>query len=156
MFTKRRETEPGGNIHGIMKLEIDCRGPEAWAAQIIVRELPCEASRWHRMRKKNSPEPEPKTAALLPETSLRAGAPGFNPFELARQRLVLRLLEEVPDPATHSAVMQAASQAAALARTFPYPLLVFPTLLEEAASAALEGERRRAEAYWRRLAVTEL
>lgn len=156
LLTKRREIDPGGRPYGIMKLKVDCQAPELWAAKIIVRKPPGQASRWEPMPKDNSPAADPMTPNRLTTNSSRAGAVGFNLFELARQRLVLRLLEEVPDPATHSAVLQAASQAAALATTFPFPLLVFPTLLEEAASIALESERRRGEAYWRRLAVTEL
>lgn len=134
-----------------MKLHVDCQGPVSWVPAILIRERTGEAVPSHAFE---------TTAAGGPggggKSCLQEGARGLAQWEVARQRLVMQLLDEVPDPTTHHLVLKAAAEAAALATTCPYPLLVFPTLLAEAASAAMDLERQRAQAYWRRLAVTEL
>ncbi|HPC60037.1 MAG TPA: hypothetical protein PKX23_05210 [Verrucomicrobiota bacterium] len=137
-----------------MKLQVDCQGPVAWAPAIIIRERTSEALPAHALKIPLPAGPGSEEAGS--GTSPQEAARELAQWELARQRLVMRLLDEVPDPTTHHLVLGAAAEAAAVATTFPYPLLVFPTLLEEAASTALEHERQRAQAYWRRLAVTEL
>ena len=53
-----------------------------------------------------------------------------------KQRLLLRLLSETPEPAFNASIRQAANDAAALAWTTSHPLLVFPVLLEEKAATA--------------------
>lgn len=137
-----------------MKLQVDRQGPVAWAPPIIIRERTSEALPAHALKIPLPAGPGSEEAGS--GTSPQEAARELAQWELARQRLVMRLLDEVPDPTTHHLVLGAAAEAAAVATTFPYPLLVFPTLLEEAASTALEHERQRAQAYWRRLAVTEL
>lgn len=57
-------------------------------------------------------------------------------LETLKNQLLFRLLDETPEPAVSGALRYAANEAAALAWTTPFPLLVLPTLLEEKAQAA--------------------
>ena len=59
-------------------------------------------------------------------------------LELLKHRLVLRFLDETPQPEFHVVVIRAAAEAASLAWLTPFPLLVFPGLFEEQVRAAWE------------------
>jgi hypothetical protein len=58
-------------------------------------------------------------------------------FEQLKTALVRERLEELWSPELSAHVRRAANEAAALAWITPYPLLVFPTLFEERAEAAV-------------------
>jgi len=130
-----------------MKLQVDCQGPVAWAPAIIIRERTSEALPAHALKIPLPAGPGSEEAGS--GTSPQEAARELAQWELARQRLVMRLLDEVPDPTTHHLVLGAAAEAAAVATTFPYPLLVFPVLFEEKARLArLQAERQ--EQVWQR------
>jgi hypothetical protein len=74
-------------------------------------------------------------------------------FELLKHRMLLRVLDETPNPEAHALIIHEADHAAALACTTPYPQLVFPCLFEERAGAAAERARWGARLYWRGLAM---
>jgi hypothetical protein len=57
-------------------------------------------------------------------------------FQELHDRLVQDLVQEVQNPALRSNLQQAASEAASLAWTTAYPLLVIPILLDEKARSA--------------------
>jgi hypothetical protein len=57
-------------------------------------------------------------------------------FQELHNLLAQRLVQEVQNPILRSNLQQAASEAASLAWTTPYPLLVIPILLEEKIRAA--------------------
>src|SRR6266478_371548 len=60
-----------------------------------------------------------------------------NLFEQLKNDLLVARLGEIWKPGFNSQVRRAANEAAALAWVTPYPLLVFPTLFQEKADAAL-------------------
>ena len=66
-----------------------------------------------------------------------------NHFEQLKTALVQRRLEGLWNPELSVQVRRAAHEAAALAWITPYPLLVFPTLFEEKAAAALRVANRQ-------------
>src|SRR5580658_7410392 len=67
-----------------------------------------------------------------------------NDLEQLKERLARPLLEPVMEPELRTALQRAANEAASAAWFTPFPLLFFPTLLEEkAASAKLQQERQR-------------
>jgi len=67
-----------------------------------------------------------------------------NDLEQLKARLARPLLEPVMEPELRTALQRAANEAASAAWFTPFPLLFFPTLLEEkAASAKLQQERQR-------------
>jgi len=57
-------------------------------------------------------------------------------FETLKNRLLRRLLDDAARPDLNAPLRRAANDAAALAWTTPFPLLVFPALLEEKARRA--------------------
>ena len=64
-------------------------------------------------------------------------------LEKLKDRLLRQLLEQTTDPAENTILRRAANDAAALAWVTRYPLLVFPTLLEEKAqTATLQCQRQ--------------
>src|SRR5436190_20938314 len=64
-------------------------------------------------------------------------------LERLKNKLLLRLLNDLNEPAVNAYVRRAANEAAALAWVTPYPLLTFPGLFDEKALAALvQGERQ--------------
>jgi hypothetical protein len=64
-------------------------------------------------------------------------------LERLKSRLLLRCLYELTDPKLNSYVRRAANEAAALAWTTRYPLLVFPGLFEEKIRGAqLQAKRQ--------------
>jgi protoporphyrinogen oxidase len=61
-----------------------------------------------------------------------------------KDRLLRQFLDQTNDPGQNTALRRAANDAVALAWVTQYPLLVFPTLLEEKARAALLQAERQA------------
>ena len=57
-------------------------------------------------------------------------------LDYLKDRLLRRLLDEAVDPDLYAPLRRAANEAASLAWITPYPLLVFPALLEEKAGTA--------------------
>lgn len=57
-------------------------------------------------------------------------------FEQLKSRLLRRLLDDAVQPELNTPLRRAANEAAALAWTTSFPLLVFPALLEEKARRA--------------------
>ncbi len=70
-----------------------------------------------------------------------------NEFERLKIRLLTETLETVERPALNTSLRRAANEAAALAWVTFYPLLVFPTLFEEKARAAIRQAERQARIY---------
>lgn len=64
-------------------------------------------------------------------------------LETLKDRLLRQLLEQSNNTAQNFGLRRAANDAAALAWVTQYPLLVFPTLLEEKAQAARVQQRRQ-------------
>jgi hypothetical protein len=71
------------------------------------------------------------------------------PAELELEQLKSRLLGQLLSPATEPgvslALRRAANEAASMAWFTPFPLLFFPVLLEEKASAARRQQKRQRE-----------
>jgi len=65
-------------------------------------------------------------------------------LERLKDHLLRQLLEQTTRPAQNTALRRAANDAAALAWSTNFPLLLFPGLLEEKARAALLQVRRQA------------
>jgi hypothetical protein len=65
-------------------------------------------------------------------------------LERLKQRLLRRLLDESASAEINVTLRRAANDAASLAWLTPYPLLVFPALLEEKAERARAQARRQA------------
>jgi hypothetical protein len=87
------------------------------------------------------PETRFEIGSLTP-VPLRGAAE--NELEQLKTRLLRPLLAAVTEPGMGLALRRAANDAASAAWFTPFPLLVFPTLLEEkAASARLRQERQR-------------
>jgi hypothetical protein len=76
-------------------------------------------------------------------------------FQELHNRLVLHLVQEVQNPSLRSNLQQAASEAASLAWTTPYPLLVIPILLEEKALAARLRTVRQSQIQTRSQEIVE-
>ncbi|MBI3853757.1 MAG: hypothetical protein HY298_26240 [Verrucomicrobia bacterium] len=84
------------------------------------------------------------TAQFAPETRFEVipvpAAPFRGTVETALDRLkdtlLLRLLNETPEPELNALLRRAANEAAALAWLTPFPLLLFPELFEEKAGTA--------------------
>ena len=70
-------------------------------------------------------------------------------FEVLKQRLLLRELDEVGIWEAHLQIMQEAEVAGEIASQTPFPALVFPSLFEERVGAVLQQFHRRETAYWR-------
>ena len=65
-------------------------------------------------------------------------------LEELKQRLLLETASARPDPATLSWLWRAAEEAASMAWTTPFPLLVLPELFaEKAAEACVRSQRQR-------------
>jgi hypothetical protein len=85
-------------------------------------------------------------AEFGPETRFEVRAASEVPFrgrhktelEALKEQLLQKRLDEVVSPGSSLHLRLAANEAAALATVTRYPLLVFPTLFEECADAALE------------------
>ena len=71
-------------------------------------------------------------------------------LESLKRRLLLELVAEA-EPRYNAPLRRAANEAASLAWVTPYPLLVFPGLLEEKAAAAVQQTDRQARIRQRSL-----
>ena len=88
-----------------------------------------------------------------PETRFEIGPPAPVPvrgpveheLEQLKARLLGRLLVRAAEPGMNVALRRAANEAASVAWFTPFPLLVFPTLLEEKAAIARRQQRRQRE-----------
>ena len=69
-------------------------------------------------------------------------------FEMLKQRLLLRELDEVGIWEAHAQIMQEAEITAKLASQTHFPSLVFPLLFEERIRAVVQGHRNREASYW--------
>lgn len=67
--------------------------------------------------------------------------------------LLLRLLNEATEPALNTPLRRAANEAAALAWLTPFPLLLFPALLEEKAQTARKQAAKQAQVRQRSRAL---
>ena len=65
-------------------------------------------------------------------------------LERLKNKLLLRLLNDLNEPAVNAYVRRAANEAAALAWVTPYPLLTFPGLFDEKVETALLYTERQA------------
>jgi hypothetical protein len=65
-------------------------------------------------------------------------------LERLKNRLLVRRLNELNEPEFNATARRAANEAAALAWVTPYPLLVFPGLLDEKIETALTYAERQA------------
>jgi hypothetical protein len=74
-------------------------------------------------------------------------------FEVFRQRMLLRRLDETPIWELHAAIMREADTAASLARATSHPFLVFPCLFDERSHAASERFQEELHKYWQTLAA---
>ena len=72
-------------------------------------------------------------------------------FEVVKNRLLLRWLDETPGSEAHPRIIAEANVATVLAWLTPFPLLLFPCLFDERARAGLDDARRQARRYWRGL-----
>jgi len=68
-----------------------------------------------------------------------------NALEQLKARLLHPLLAPVSEPELNTALQRAASEAASAAWFTPFPLLFFPTLLEEKADVARRQQERQRE-----------
>jgi hypothetical protein len=69
-------------------------------------------------------------------------------FEVLKQGLVLRQLDDTPRQELHAVMMQEAEGAAVLAGTTQFPFLVFPCLFAERARVASELFQKELSEYW--------
>jgi len=92
------------------------------------------------MKKKNQRVPTkfaPETRfELEPQFAKPFRAVQETEFEKLKSRLLRRLLDDAVQPELNAPLRRAANDAAALAWTTSFPLLFFPTLLEEKAQRA--------------------
>jgi hypothetical protein len=68
-------------------------------------------------------------------------------FEMFRERLLLKKLDDIPWEA-HIQVMHQADWASDIALGTPYPFLVFPCLFEERVSSILKTFHASEASYW--------
>jgi len=81
---------------------------------------------------------------LSPVSAGRFRAGVIAALEELKQRLLLETASARPDPATLSCLRRAAEEAASLAWTTPFPLLVLPELFaEKAAEACVRSQVQR-------------
>jgi len=97
-------------------------------------------AKYQRLRAEFGPEvrfevkPEPPAPFRIAQKSR---------FEALMAQLLTERLGQVWKPASHAPVRGAANEAAALAWSTPYPLLVFPVLFAEKAETALQVAERQ-------------
>jgi hypothetical protein len=88
-----------------------------------------------------------------PETRFEMGSlapvpvrgPVENDLEQLKARLMRPLLAPVMEPELNTALRRAANEAASAAWFTPFPLLFFPTLLEEKTASARRQQKRQRE-----------
>jgi hypothetical protein len=68
-----------------------------------------------------------------------------NQLEQLKARLLRQMLAPVEEPGLNTALRRAANEAASVAWFTPFPLLFFPTLLEEKAADAVRQQQRQRE-----------
>jgi hypothetical protein len=78
-----------------------------------------------------------------------------NDLEQLKARLLQQLLAPRAEPGLNTALRRAANEAASLAWFTPFPLLFFPTLLEEKAVAAKRQRDRQREIRQRSQGLVE-
>ena len=86
---------------------------------------------------------------LKPEAGGFRRAAEENRFKALKAELLFERLKEELGPTHNNPVRRAANEAEALAWVTPYPLLVFPTLFEEKAAAALARAERQEDVFER-------
>ena len=69
-------------------------------------------------------------------------------FELLKQRLLLRELNEVGSWEAHAQIIQEAEKASEIAGRTAFPSFLFPSLFEERVNAAMEAFHDREASYW--------
>jgi hypothetical protein len=74
-----------------------------------------------------------------------ARGPAENELEQLKARLLRPLLGPAAEPGMNMALRRAANEAASVAWFTPFPLLFFPTLLEEKAANARRQQKRQRE-----------
>ncbi|HEY3860844.1 MAG TPA: hypothetical protein VGO59_03065 [Verrucomicrobiae bacterium] len=95
-------------------------------------------------------EIDPLPSAPVPERGLAENA-----LEQLKKRLLRELLAAAREPGMNVALRRAANDAASAAWFTPFPLLVFPALLEEKAAGALQRQKRQKEIRHRTQALLE-
>jgi hypothetical protein len=65
-------------------------------------------------------------------------------FERVKQRLLDQILDETPEPELWEPMLHAANEAAAIAWTTAFPLLVLPVLMEEKAQETRQWAQHQA------------
>jgi hypothetical protein len=83
------------------------------------------------------------------ETPFFGSAKDAAGFQVLKHRLLLRSLDEIPEPECHANIIEEANKSAALACGTKWPHLMFPCLFEERARAAHENARQQSRDYWR-------
>jgi hypothetical protein len=81
--------------------------------------------------------------------------PAENELEQLKARLLRPLLVPGVEPGLNLALRRAANEAASVAWLTPFPLLFFPTLLEEKAASARRQQERQREIRQRTLGLLE-
>jgi len=94
-----------------------------------------------QVRTRFAPEARFEINPVVPPAPFR----GTQETELERlkARLLRRLLDQSGEPGLNALLRRAANEAASLAWVTPFPLLFFPTLLEEKARAAQRQQERQ-------------
>ena len=96
--------------------------------------------------------PPPVAADAIPPVPFRGTLE--NELDTLKARLLKEELARSEAPALNPLLRRAANEAASLAWFTPFPLLVFPVLLEEKAQAAREQEVRQRQIRRRSRALT--
>ena len=96
-------------------------------------------------RNKVSARFQPETRfEVIPVPSVPFRGTQETELERLKARLLQQLLDQIPDEERNTLLRRAANEAASLAWFTPFPLLFFPSLLEEKARAAQQqGARQR-------------
>lgn len=105
------------------------------------------------MRKKSGIKSKLVETRFGPETRFEIGplapvpvrGPVESDLEKLKARLLRPLLDRVMEPELTTALQFAANEAASAAWFTPFPLLFFPTLLEEKAASARRQQKRQRE-----------
>lgn len=99
---------------------------------------------------------EPETGfEVTPLPGVAARGPLEAKLEQLKERLLDEALEEARNIALYAPLKQAALEAAALAWTTPFPLLVLPELFEEKARLFRLRAKRQEEVRWRSQLILE-
>jgi hypothetical protein len=96
--------------------------------------------RYKPVKNRSKPETRFEISPLAP-VPVRGAAE--TELEQLKARLLRPLLAPVEEPELNTALQRAANEAASVAWFTPFPLLVFPTLLEEKAAKARRQQARQ-------------